>query len=119
MTQGCPLSVVAYAIGVLLLIKLKKSVYPGVNHTWYVDNTGALGTYDKIELYFNFLNKSGLGCGQYPKPPKIVLIVHLHNIASRKDFGLRHGFKVCTGMCYLGGLSKMTSRTVIVQKIVR
>ena len=42
------------------------------------------------------------GRGYYPKPSKIVLIVHLNNFASGKEFGLRHRFKVCMGAGYLG-----------------
>ena len=31
------------------------------------------------------------------------MIVHPNNIEFGKRFGLRHGFQVCTGACYLGG----------------
>ena len=29
--------------------------------------------------------------------------MHPENINSKKVFGAHHGFKVCTGACYLGG----------------
>ena len=31
------------------------------------------------------------------------MIIHLNNIEAGKLSGLRHGFKACTGACYLGG----------------
>ena len=55
--QGVPLSMVAYGIGVLTLIKQLKAPYPEFTWDWYADNAGSLGTYDNIELYFNSLRK--------------------------------------------------------------
>ena len=40
-TQGEPLAMVAYEIGVLPLIKRLKSAYPGVIQPWYADDVGA------------------------------------------------------------------------------
>ena len=56
-----------------------------------------------FELYFNFLKLFGPGRGYDPEPYRSVLIVHPDNIEAGKGFGLRHGFKVCTGALYLGG----------------
>ena len=94
---------VTYSIGVLQLIKLLKQEYPDVTQPWYSDDDGALGMFNNIGLYFNQLKQFGLGRGYYPKPLKIVLLVYPDNTASNKQFGLNHGFKVCTGARYLGG----------------
>ena len=94
---------VTYAIGVLPMIKRLKWEYTDVTQTCYVEYGGALGTYKNIVLYFNFLKKSDLGSGYYSSPSKRVLIVHPDNIVARKEFDLSHGFKVCTGIHYLGG----------------
>ena len=102
MTQGVPLSIVAYGIVVLPLIKRLKAAYAGVTEPWYADGTGALGKFYNIGLYFNSLKRFGLGHGYYPKPLKRFLILHPDNLASGKGFGLRHGFKVFTGAHYLG-----------------
>ena len=88
MTQGYPLAMVAYGIGVLPLRKRLKVEYPDVTQPWYADDSGALGTFDIIGLYFNLLKRFGPGSGYYPKPSKIVLIVH----PAGKYFGLHHGF---------------------------
>ena len=50
------LYVVTYDIGILPLTKRLKVVYPGVTHSWYSDNTGALGTYNNNDIYFNLIN---------------------------------------------------------------
>ena len=54
-TQGYPLAMVVYDIGVLPLIKSLKSAYHGVTNPWYVDNYGSLGGFDNLERYFNSL----------------------------------------------------------------
>ena len=76
---------------------------PGVTQTWYIGYSGALGLFDNIGLYFNLLKHFGRGRGYYPKPPSVI-IVHLNNLASGKEFGLLHWFKVWMGKLYLGGL---------------
>ena len=75
--------------------------YPDVTQPWYADYASALGTCDNIGLYFNPLRYFGSGCGYYPKPSEIFLIVHPGNIAEGKEFGLCLGFKVCAGAHYL------------------
>ena len=93
---------VIHVIIVLPPVKQLKAVYPDVTQPWCTDNDGALGTFDNIRLYFNLLKQFVLGHEYYPEPFKIVIIVHPNNVESRKDFGLRHGFTVCTGAHYLG-----------------
>ena len=44
-----------------------------------------------------------LGRGYYPELSKSVLIEHPENLEARKDFGARHGFKICVGAHCLGG----------------
>ena len=53
MMQGDPLSMVAYGIGLFPLTKLPKSEYYDITQPRYTEDVGALGTFDKIELYFN------------------------------------------------------------------
>ena len=88
------LSVLNYVIGFLPMIKILKVAYHDITQPWYYDNTSALSAFDNIGSYFNSLKRFGPGCGYYPETLKIFLIVHLYNFGSRKDFGLRHEFKV-------------------------
>ena len=75
-TQGDPLSRVAYGIRFLRLIKQLKAAYPDVTQPWYAENASALGTFDNIGSYFNALNCFGPGHGYFLKPRKSILIVH-------------------------------------------
>ena len=58
-TQGEPLTVVDYGIGVLPLMKLLNSAYPGITQPWCADKAGALG-FDNLERYLNSLNLNSL-----------------------------------------------------------
>ena len=74
----------SYGIGVLPLIKNLKAAHPGVTQPWYNRNAGAILTFGNIELYFNLLKLFGLSRGYYPEFSKMVLIVYLDNLKSRK-----------------------------------
>ena len=75
MMQGDPLSIIACGIGILLLIKNLKWEIPDVPQPWYADNSGALGTFTRLETYFDLLTCQGLGRRYHPEPTKIVLVV--------------------------------------------
>ena len=94
---------IAYGIGILPLINNLKQEIPDVPQPWYADDAGALGTFTITDTYFDLLAHQGPGRGYYPKPTKIILIIHPDNLESGRDFRARHGFKVCTGTRYLGG----------------
>ena len=102
-TQGDPLAMIAYSIGILPLIKNLKREIPDVTQPWYTDDAGALGMFAIIDTSFNSLTRQGPGRIYYPEPSKSVLIIHLENLEAVKEFRERHVFKVCTGARYLGG----------------
>ena len=52
MTQGEPLGMIVYGIGILPLIKNLKGEITDVTQTWYADDAGAVGTFAIIETYF-------------------------------------------------------------------
>ena len=56
---------IKYGIEIILLIKNLKAAHNDVTQPWYVDDTGALGTFVNIEIYFNLLKHSVPGCGYY------------------------------------------------------
>ena len=51
-TQGDPLSMIAYSIGVLPLIRELQDVHPCVTQPWYADEAGAEGTFEKMLAHF-------------------------------------------------------------------
>ena len=103
MAQRDPLAIFAYGIGILPLIKRLKAEFPDITQPQYADDSGSLGTFANIGLYFNQLKRIGPGCDYYPKPSKIIMIVHPDNLEARKRFVLSHIFEVCTCARYLGG----------------
>ena len=103
MTQGDPLVIIAYIIGILPLIKNLKREIPDVTQPWYADDAGALSMLARIDTYFNSLTHQGPGRGYHLKQSKIILVVHPKNIKALKVFGGRHGFKLCMGVHYLRG----------------
>ena len=94
---------IAYRIGILLLINNLKHEIPDVTRPWYADNVRALGTFARLETYFDSLTLQCPGQGYYPKPSKSVLILRPDNIKAGKVFGECHRIKVC----------KVTSGTMI------
>ena len=102
-TQGDPLDMGAYGIGFLPRIKCLKTEYPDNTQPWYAKNDGTLGTFNNLELYFNFLKFNVLERGYYTDPTKTILIVHPENIVAGKWFSAHHGFTVFTVARYLGG----------------
>ena len=73
---------VAYGIGILPMIKQLKAEFPDIPQPWYDDDSGALGTFANVELYFNLLKLLGPGRGYCPKPSKSILIMDLDNTKS-------------------------------------
>ena len=102
-TQGCPLVMIVYGIRILTLIKNLKRAIPDVTQPWYADNARALGTFSKLDTYFESLTHQGLGREYHPELTNSVLIVRPENIEAVKVFGARHRFRVCTGARYLWG----------------
>ena len=94
---------IAYGIGILPLIKNHKYEITNITQPWYADNTRALGTFAKIETYFDLLTCQGPGRGYYLEPSKSALIVRPENLEAGKEFGAHHVFKVCMGTHYLWG----------------
>ena len=103
MTHRVPLDMFVYEVGFLPLIKRLKSSYPDVTQSWHYGKAEELGMFDNFERYFNSLKLSRPAWGYYPKPTKIVLIMHPENPEAGELFGAHHGFTVCTVSHYIGG----------------
>ena len=102
-SQGGPLAMIVYSIGILPLIKNPKWAIPDITQPRYADDAGSLGTFARLENYFDLLTRQSPRWGYHPEPIKSVLVVPQKNIEARKLFRVRHGFRVCTGACYIGG----------------
>jgi hypothetical protein len=58
-TQGDPLAMVAYGIGLLPIIRQLKAEFPAVEQPWYADDAGAGGSFQGIRAYFQRLQEIG------------------------------------------------------------
>ena len=70
MTQEDPLTIFAYDIDVLPLIKLLKLEYPDPTQPWYAYNARAIAMYKNIKSYLNMQKKSACVLGITPNPKK-------------------------------------------------
>jgi hypothetical protein len=76
-TQGDPLSMYGYGIGIVPLIRILKADFPAVEQPWYVDDAGAGGKFDNTRKFFRQLQgrkffrqlqEIGPNYGYYPEP---------------------------------------------------
>ena len=56
---------IAYKIGILLLIKNLKLEIPDVTHPWYSDDVRDLGTLSRLKTYFDLILRQGPGRGYH------------------------------------------------------
>ena len=59
MTQGDPLAMIAYGIGVLPLIRELQNAHPWFTQTWYADDMGAGGMFQQILEHLRDLQARG------------------------------------------------------------
>ena len=80
-TQGYPLAMIAYGIGVLPLIQELREAHPCVTQPWYADDAGAGGTFIDVQVHFQDLQARGPARGYYPEATKSILVVAPGNVA--------------------------------------
>jgi hypothetical protein len=73
-TQGGPLSMFAYRIGTLPLIRLLKAEFLAVKQPWYADDEGSGGNFSEIHHFFHKLHEISPSFGYYPEPSKSILV---------------------------------------------
>ena len=88
---------IAYGIGVLLLIRELQNAHSRVTQPWYADDTGAGGTFQQIQEHFWDLQVRGSACGYYPEPTKSILVVSSGNVARAEEHFQGIGIRVVTG----------------------
>jgi hypothetical protein len=103
-TQGNPLSMFAYRVGILPLICTLKQDFSELEQPWNVDYAGVAGKFDNSCHHFCKLKEIGPEYGYFPEFTKSILIVPEHNLERAKIAFDGLGFKITTpGGCYLGG----------------
>jgi hypothetical protein len=99
-TQGDPIAMFCYGIGILPMIKQLKALYPDLKQPWYADDAGALGSFDDIIRMFTELVRIGPDFGYFPNPSKSILVTTATKLAyAEQHFNHTYdlGFSICTG----------------------
>ena len=102
-TQGGPLAMIAYGIGVPPLIRELRGAHPRVTQPWYTDDSGAVRKFSHILEHLWDLQARGPSGGYEPDQKKIILVVAPGNVARAEEFFRGMGIRVVTGHRYLGG----------------
>ena len=102
-TQGDPLAMIDYGIGVLPLIRDLSRDHPHVTQPWYADDAGAGGKFGDVMAHFRDLQQRGMDQGYVPEPTKSILVVAEQNVPRAKEYFRGIGIQVVTGSRYLGG----------------
>lgn len=104
-TQGCPLSMMAYAVGILPLIRQLKCPpeQPLRTQIWYADDSSCGGKLLKILQWFTQLMELGPAYGYFVEASKSVLVVKEAFIASAKELFGPYDVKIELANRFLGG----------------
>ena len=103
-TQGDPLSVLIYAVA--LLLPYVKSLKAKENRlqTWYADDSACIGNIKEVRSWYDQLAEQGPAYGDFPEPKKCCLIViPQFEDEARLVFG-DLGVQIVNGHRFLGGV---------------
>ena len=75
MTQVYPLELLAYGLGILLLIQDLSTAHPSVTQLWYADYSGTGVTFTDIQRQVDNLMVQGSLHDYLPYPTKSILVV--------------------------------------------
>ena len=102
-TQGDPLAMITYGIGVLPLNRELREAHPRVTQPWYADDAEVGKMFKDMQAHFQDLRVRGPARGYYPDPTKSILVVAPGNITRAEEHFRGLGIWVVTGHWYLGG----------------
>lgn len=101
-TQGDPLGMMMYAIGIIPLIQKLKD--DGWNQNWYADDSASFGELHKVREWFDKLQIEGPKWGYYPEPAKSFLVVKAGNEERARNLFLDLDINIVTSYRFLGGI---------------
>ena len=101
-TQRDPLSMIAYGIGILPLIRELLDAHPRVTQPWYADGAGAWEKFGYIMEHFGDLQVRGPRRGYFLEQTKSILVVTPRTVARLEEFLRGMGINIVTGSRYPG-----------------
>ena len=103
MTQGNPLTMILYGLGMLPLKLTLKATVSSALQPWYANNAVVGGNFDEVGKVFSLLQTIGPARGYFPEPTKSILVVKPAMVEQAKARFDHHGFTIVIGTRYLGG----------------
>ena len=101
-TQGCPLAMLMYAVGVCPLIsRLKDPAQHKQN--WYADDSSCGGRLVQIKAWFTHLLEVGPSYGYFAEPAKSILVVKERHLEQAKSLFADLQVQVVLSSRFLGG----------------
>ena len=101
-TQGCPLAMLAYAIGILPLIRLLKDPSQHIQ-SWYADDSACSGFLRCIRNWFDRLLAEGPSYGYFAEPSKSTLVVKEENMEEARILFADLQVNIVLASRFLGG----------------
>ena len=92
-TQGCPLAMAMYALG---LVPLLKRLLPFCNQIWFADDASGCDKFEKLRRWFDMLMKVGPLYGYYPKPSKCILVAKENLVEQARTAFAGTAVGICT-----------------------
>lgn len=101
-TQGCPLSMLAYAVGILPLVRSLKDPEQH-DQVWYADDSSCGGLLSNICRWFQELRTKGPDYGYFAEPSKSIIVVKEQFFGRAKELFDQLNVEVVLANRFLGG----------------
>ena len=120
-TQGDPLAMAIYAVGIMPLIWRLQVDCDEQNQIWFADDASATGSLNSLRSWWDKIIESGPSYGYYANPSKTVIIVKKEKLEEAQALFRNSGVKVTTDASrYLGSaLGSEASVQIILRTEVR
>lgn len=99
-SQGDPLAMLMYGIGVLPLIRKLNSQH--WIQSWYADDSSCLGKVEKVKDWLKILVEEGPKLGYYPESAKSILVVKNDLNSENSEFFNQLGIQIVRSHRFLG-----------------
>jgi len=101
-TQGDPLAMLLYAIGILPLILKTKDPEKWVQ-AWYADDSSCISDFHSVLEWFKMISQEGPKFGYFPEPSKCYLVVAPEFVEEAAKVFEGYAVNIVTGHKLLGG----------------
>ena len=101
-TQGDPLAMLVYGLGMLPLTRKLKNPDKW-KQNWYADDSSCIAAFEALVEWLNLLLLDGPKYGYFPEPEKSYLVVHPDFVEIAKEKFKDFKLNIVTGYRFLGG----------------